>query len=685
MSKKLFPWILLLGMAVPLGWGGDAQNLLPHRYKQWLEEEVSYIITDRERSSFLKLGTDRERDIFIEAFWKQRDPTPGTPENEFKNEHYRRLAYANKVYGRGTPRPGWMTDQGRTYIVLGEPRNVERYDNVNGVNPTEIWFYQSDPSSGLPPGFNLIFFKREGMGEYILYSPVDHGPEALIADPLADFRTASDALRRLQQLAPTLAWQTLSLIPGENTRMGETSLASNALLKNIFASPLKKVDDAYAEALLKYKDIVEVESTASYIGLEARTQVVQDEGGYFLVHYSVEPQKLSLEKYEDRYTANFDLNGRLSDASNRTVYQFDRKFGVSLDASELEQVRGTSLALQDAFPVLPGRYKFDLLVKNTVSKEFGVYETELTVPTLPSPGPVLGSPLLAYDVQAVSAAPGEEMPFRLAGRQALCEARNAFVPGDTLHAVFQVYGLPANWDEAARIRLEYIKDGQTFLTRNVKPAEIKTGETFIESQALTEFRAGYYDLKISLLDPAGREVQSQSAHFTVSLVPRLPRPRILAKVFRPENKAGWDYALGLQSLNIGAVEQAQAYLGKALAQKPGEAAFALSYAQSLYILKDYPKAEQVLLPLLKQDQVEPDVYSWLGRTSHAQRRYREAIGYYQEYLSRAGTNLEVLNLVGSCYFDLGDKAAALATWRKSLAINPNQEELRKLVEAQSKK
>ncbi|NOR11672.1 MAG: GWxTD domain-containing protein, partial [Candidatus Aminicenantes bacterium] len=96
-----------------------SEEELPPRFKIWLEEEVGYIISPREKEVFQKLQSDREREFFMEAFWKQRDPTPGTPENEFKTEHYRRIQYANHTYGRSTVKPGWKTDRGRIYIILG--------------------------------------------------------------------------------------------------------------------------------------------------------------------------------------------------------------------------------------------------------------------------------------------------------------------------------------------------------------------------------------------------------------------------------------------------------------------------------------------------------------------------------------------------------------------------------------
>ncbi|MGH9668399.1 MAG: GWxTD domain-containing protein, partial [Bryobacteraceae bacterium] len=94
-------------------------------YKKWLNEDVGYIITDEERQAFKRLATDEERDSFIENFWLRRDPTPDTEENEFKEEHYRRIAYANEHYAAGLP--GWKTDRGRMYIMWGPPDEIESH------------------------------------------------------------------------------------------------------------------------------------------------------------------------------------------------------------------------------------------------------------------------------------------------------------------------------------------------------------------------------------------------------------------------------------------------------------------------------------------------------------------------------------------------------------------------------
>jgi len=145
-------------------------SVLPERYRKWLDEEVVYLITPKEKEVFLKLQTDREREVFIEAFWKQRDPTPETPQNEFREEHYRRFNYANEYLGRGTGQPGWKTDQGRIYIILGPPNNIEKYEDIDGVYPAQIWFYYGDPKSNLPPALISSFSKRRHWRVYSLFT-----------------------------------------------------------------------------------------------------------------------------------------------------------------------------------------------------------------------------------------------------------------------------------------------------------------------------------------------------------------------------------------------------------------------------------------------------------------------------------------------------------------------------------
>jgi len=144
MKEKCFTILLIITFILPLSLYSAQETRLSESHKKWLEDEVVYIITPAEKKVFSKLESDRERNNFIEEFWRQRDPTPGTPRNEFREEHYLKIDYANRTFGRGTPVEGWRTDRGKFYIMLGRPVSVEKYSTFD-IHPIEIWYYMGNP------------------------------------------------------------------------------------------------------------------------------------------------------------------------------------------------------------------------------------------------------------------------------------------------------------------------------------------------------------------------------------------------------------------------------------------------------------------------------------------------------------------------------------------------------------
>src|SRR5437016_5441000 len=137
-------------------------------YKKWLDEDVRWIITDEERQAFKQLSNDEERDQFIEAFWARRDPTPDTPENEYKDEMYRRIAYANEHFAAGIP--GWKSDRGRMYIMYGPADEVESHPS-GGTYDRPI-----DEGGGTTSTFPFEDWRYrylEGIGQNIIIEFVD--------------------------------------------------------------------------------------------------------------------------------------------------------------------------------------------------------------------------------------------------------------------------------------------------------------------------------------------------------------------------------------------------------------------------------------------------------------------------------------------------------------------------------
>jgi GWxTD domain-containing protein len=680
MTKKIVFIFLILSVALPLTAQNRGKADLQEKYRKWLEEEVAYIITPKEKNVFLKLTTDRERDLFIEAFWKHRDPSPGTPRNEFKDEHYRRVEYANKFFGRGTPRPGWKTDMGRTYIVLGPPNTIEYFENVMNVYPTQVWAYLGDPKVGLPPAFNIVFFKKYGTGEYVFYSPSDHGPQSLIADYLGDAKDVLDAYQRLQQLEPNLARYTLSLVPGERSVPGVVSLASNQLFSEVFSSPQKRVEDNYADAILKYKDFVEVEYTANYIDNSAMVEVVQHDAGFFLVHYSVEPKKLSVDRFEDKYSVNFELNGRVTDPQGKTVFQYSKQIPMSFGREELQDMEGKTFAIQDVFPLIPGHYTFDLLLKNTVSKEFTSFASDLTVPQNQSM-PLMSHLILGYRTEKNVQESGDIVPFKIGDTQIICQSQKTFTQKDPLFVFFQMHGLSEKLRSGGELRFTIYKEDQDFFSQTKKITAYPSDRNFLEKFTLEEFPPGYYSIRVSVLDGEGKELLYESENFEITFVAEIPRPMIVSRITPFSRIDEYDYSLGVQYFNIGDLKNAKMLLEKTYLKNPGQLNYALGYAQVLFMDQNYRKVKEILEPFLDGPNENEGMLYLLGKTLHSLGEFQQALSLYQKYLSRFGMKLEILNLMGTCHYQLGDKKEALKVWERSLEVNPNQPDIKKLVES----
>lgn len=655
---------------------------LPPHYKNWLENDVVYIITAKEKEVFLLLETDKERDIFIEAFWKQRDPTPGTPENEFKEEHYHRMSYANDYFGRETTRPGWQTDRGRIYIILGPPVDIGRYEGESFVFPSRIWSYEAKPQHGLPSHFNLVFFKRKGIGEYVLYSPARDGPASLLINYRGDPSDIASAYQQLRKFDSRLAETSLSLIPGESTFYGHPSLASDTLITRIYSVPKKTVDWKYAEALLKYKDIVEVEYTTNYVMSDSLVKVIRDESGIFFVHYSIEPEKISVLSYEENYSIYFKLNGIVTDADGQVIFQYEKTVPLKFNKNQIEDIQKTSIVIQDMIPLIPGDYKFSLLLKNTVSKEFTSFERSLSIPedlSILQMSPLL----LGYRLKR-GLSEQNNKPFKIGSFQISSQSGNIFHSKENLIVFFQIHGLTEDLQEKGVVRYTFFKKEEEFLSQETNITEF-AHNNFFEEFPLQTFPPDHYKIRVSILDGEKREIVSDEKKFDVSASADLPRPWVVSKVMPASYNIAYSLILGDQYAKKGHVQEAEKLLAKAYNTNPVSLKYALSYAQILFKKKDYQKVKETLLPFSKDPKKNYVCLSLLGMTCQALEEYEEAISFYKEYLSHAGTTLNILNSIGECYYRLGNIEKALIAWEKSLEIDSTQEELRKIVDQLKRK
>lgn len=653
-------------------------------FREWLEEEVVYIITPTEKEVFLQLESDRERVQFMEAFWKYRDPNPTTPENEFKEEHYRRIKYANQYFGKEGPGEGWRSAMGRIYIILGEPGYIERYENMAEVYPMVIWSYAARPELGLNQAFEVAFFKRGGIGEYELYSPVRFGPQELLIHYKGDRSDYLSAYRELMQIEPSIADTSLTLLSGERTFVASPSLASEVLLYATIPSvPHKQVEDTWAEKLLAYKDIVEVEYSTNFIGNDFSASIIKDNSGIYFVHYLLEPDRLTFEQYGERFLTNLVVNGNISDLDGNTVYQYEKTIPIEFDQQQMDNIRNKLFSFQDMFPLVEGDYKLSLLLKNTVSKEFTSVETILAIPA--SSSDILMSQLvLANKALTNTKYKGQSKPFLLRDIQLVPSPRNDFSQQDHLHLFFQIHGLTPELKESGTIAFFISTQDKIVRSFHKNISEYPYAPDFFEDIPLSDFSPGYYDVKVSLMKENQEEIVSDSEDFSISFASTLPRPWLLSLPVSSPNDPTYLNILGNQHMNKKNPFKARELLEAAYRKNPGSAQFARDFCQSLFNLKEYKDLKNIALPFLDRPESH-EFYALLGQTCQKLGEWSEAIVYYKSYLAYFGTNIQILNSVGECYYQLGDKQEALNTWERSLELDPKQEELRKRIESLKQK
>lgn len=662
-----------------------AKPKLPETYKKWLNEEVADIIAPMEREVFLKLQTDRERDLFIEAFWKQRDPNPGNPENKAKTEHYRRMAYADRYFGRDALRPGHRTDRGRIHIILGEPRDVQRFEGKSQTYDTEVWFYQDKTDLGLPAGFNVVFFKQGGHGEYKLYSPTSDGPQALIAGWTGGPNYAT-AYQKLQQLEPDLAAVSMSLMPGDNQGLyGRPSLASDMLIRRIETMPARSVETKYARKFLEYKDLVEVEYTANYLDSDSLVKVFLDPAGFYFVHYAVEPRRLSVNQYGDTFDTTLKVNGRVTTTDGRLVYQFDKIVPIRLTAEEMKSASQTPFDFQDLFPLVAGDYSMSVLIKNEVSKEFTSVEQALRIPEAGA-AVALTRPLLGYRAVKLDPAAALKLKaFRLGQYQIYGQPGRVFTRQDTMVLAFQVNNATEAVRAGGEIHIEFLKDGQPLRDIRRKHVEYADPRNILEEIPLSDFSPAHYTVRVSYLS-GGTELVSASEEFDLTFAERIPRPWLSSQVLPEAGAPIYQLMLGAQLFALGRSAAARPLFERALERNPGSEEAAAGLARVDLAIGDPASAIQTLAAFV--DPQKSPTYETLVLAADARKRVKDfeaAVGLLDRAVVHYGINAMLINAIGECYEGLGKPQEALAAYGKSLQLSPDQPEIRKRVEALKKK
>ncbi len=499
-------------------------------YKKWLDEDVTYIITPEERSAFLRLQTNEEREQFIEQFWLRRNPDPDSPENTFKEEHYRRIAYTNEHYASGIP--GWKTDRGRIYIMWGPPDEVDSHpsggsyerpaDEGGGETstfPFEDWRYRY--LEGIGNNVEIEFVDPTMTGEYHLTMDPSE-KDALLYVPgagltLAESMGMSDKTARFNNTDGTHMAQPLG---GQPESMSEFSRLD--LYAKIQQAPPVKFKDLEA--------VVTSRLVRNQIAFDYRWDYLRITGDTILVPISIQiPNKqLSFQEKNGIQSATMNLFARITTLSGRNVQTFEDPIVHDIPDSLLQQsLKGFSI-YQKAVPLSPGLYRLDIVVKDVNSGNVGVVNTNLRVPRYEDDKLSSSSLILADQIQRVSAKDIGVGQFVLGDVKVRPKMDSTFATNDNLGIFLQIYNLKV--DEKthkanASVQYRVMKDKQSVLKFDEGSEQIgQRGDelTLEKALALKSLAPGKYKLEVQVTDNVTKESITPTADFTVKAATATP-------------------------------------------------------------------------------------------------------------------------------------------------------------------
>jgi GWxTD domain-containing protein len=351
-------------------------------YRKWLSEDVSYIITDEERAAFKRLSTDDEREQFIEQFWLRRDPTPDTAENEFKEEHYRRIAYANERFASGIP--GWKTDRGRIYITFGPADEVESHPSggsyerpieegggTTSTYPFEKWRYRY--IEGIGSDIIIEFVDPTMTGEYrMTMDPSEK--DALLMVPNA-------GLTLYEQMGLTSKADRFNRTDGTRLGVGDQPLP---MRMNQFER-LEQFAKLQKPPAIKFKDleaVVNSRITYNLLPIKVRTDFlkVTDSSVMTAITVQLDNKDLQFQQKEGMFKATVNMFGRITSMSRRVVNVFEEPVVVETPQELLQSASTRSSIYQQRVPLAPGLYRLNVVVKDVVGGTMNNYETALHVP-----------------------------------------------------------------------------------------------------------------------------------------------------------------------------------------------------------------------------------------------------------------------------------------------------------------
>src|SRR6266699_2566734 len=500
---------------------------LDSAYRQWLTEDVTYIISPEERNAFLQLDTNEEREQFIEQFWLRRSSNPDLPENDFKDEHYRRIAYANEHFASGIP--GWKTDRGRMYIMWGPADEVESHPTGGTYDrPME----EGGGATSTDPWETRRWRYLEGIGENIILEFVDpsgSGEYHLTMDPSekdALLHVPGAGLSLMESMGMASKADRFTRSDGTNlpTTMGGQPASMNEFSRLELYAKVNKPPE------VKFKDLEAVVTSRivrDQLHFTWRTDYLKVTNHTVLVPVTIQVpnSQLSFQSKDGIHSATMNIFMRVSTLTGRVVQTQEDPVSRDFPDSLYQQSLKLQSIYQKAIPLRPGLYRLDLVIKDVQSGNIGVVNSRLQVPRYEDEKLEASSFILADLIEHVPAKQIGAGQFVLGSTKVRPRLEADFTTADRLGIYLQVYNLkPDDKSHKSSATFQYtVKKGKDQILQFKETSEEmkQTGDqvTIERLLPLATLSPGKYSLEVNATDRLSNQTISRSAEFTVKAPP----------------------------------------------------------------------------------------------------------------------------------------------------------------------
>jgi GWxTD domain-containing protein len=508
----------------------ELEKELAGPWKKWMNEDVTYIITDEEKQAFKRLKTDEERQQFVEQFWLRRDPTPDTEENEYKEEHYRRIAYANDHYASGIP--GWKADRGMIYIKYGPADEIESHPSGGSYQrpieegggqtstyPFEQWRYRW--IEGVGTNVIIEFVDASMSGEYrIALDPAEK--DALLYVPGA-------GLTLSEQMGMSDKTARFNRTDGTHLGTGNQPLSES---QNQFTR-LERYANLMKAPAIKFKDLdAVVNSNIRYntLPMQVRTDYIRvtDATVYANVMVQFNNSDLNYSTKDKIAKANINIYGRITTLTRRSVNWFEDTVTSELPSEMLQQAMSGSQIYSKRVPLAPGTYRLNIVAKDLVGNTMNTFETALNVPSYNEETLGSSSVILADQLERVPTSSIGTGQFVIRSSKVRPRISNVFKQGETMGIYTEFYNF--GMDEKTKkpqgsVAYEIVNnaDNKTVVSYTEDLADVKAfpnASSFLvtvqKKFPLKSLPPGRYTLKMKVDDKLKNQSLTPSAQFTVT-------------------------------------------------------------------------------------------------------------------------------------------------------------------------